>query len=590
MPKINAKEISLAELLRTGRFSVPRHQRYYDWGVEHVDALLHDFAEAASADSDCHFLGSIMLINGNKEKCWEINDGQQRIITFSLMCAYLCRFFVQEGQSSEESDILRVLFDIGEGHGKKLHDADSMMPRITPPENNKTDFHHLIRGHDVGINGKLVDAWKKIVSFFDEKEHQPLAWRKNVLGFMLNSVIVIRLEVDQSLDANAIFETLNYRGKQVGQMDLIKNHFLQSFNDDPNNARIDTINTNFDKIYTGFSSNVEVVGEYVRCYMQTEIGFIKKERFLRETKKHFRGMGAKKCTAIFSLVDRLSDGESFQAFKTFLRKTANPEVLDKLTVHARQTNARRKIRDYLLDMHAYSITRPAILALFLLYLNAPDNKKQSSARIVYKCIKLLASFMQRVVHVGGFTPTQYEEKFANLAKRISNGSCRTADAFFDALKSYDRANIISDKNYIASMQTNFSLQNETVLAYLVRRVAEQQEGVPIADGATSIEHILPKSPKHRDKPAWVADIPDSNDRMRFSRVLGNLALLKKGEDRSTESDNESFAAKKKKIYAKSSYVMIKDLCQHNAWTLDVIKGRQCDLAKIAAQKVWNFLY
>lgn len=59
---INAEESTLADLLRSGRFTVPRHQRYYDWEDEHVDVLLNDLEEAVDENSPCHFLGSIMLI------------------------------------------------------------------------------------------------------------------------------------------------------------------------------------------------------------------------------------------------------------------------------------------------------------------------------------------------------------------------------------------------------------------------------------------------------------------------------------------------------------------------------------------------
>ena len=587
MPLIEAKEMTLANLLREGCFSVPRHQRYYDWRAEHVDTLLQDLADAVNDNSPCHFLGSIMLINSGETNHWEINDGQQRIITFSMVCAFLCKFFAENGQSSEESHVLRILYNLDEAHGKHLQDGDTLQPRIAPPRHNKSNFNNLIRGHDVGINGKMVDAWKKIVSFFEDAAHQQVAWRQSVLGFMLNKVLVVRLVVDKSLDSNAIFETLNSRGKHVDQMDLIKNHFLQSFNSDSNPARTDTVSDSFEEIYTGFNGNVESVSDYVRCHMQAEAGFINKERFLKETKKRFHGAGTNRRNEIFSLVGRLAKRARIQAFKTFLRKSANRDFLDQLTTDAKKTGAKRKIHDYLLDMHDYKITRPVVFALFLLYLDAPNSAKKPAAKFAHQCAKLLASFVQRTAHVGDFRPSAYEENFATLAKEISRGRCKTAEDFLSALKSYDSAGIITDRLYIEKVGSNFSMRSDSKFAHIVRRVAEhQQADLKIAEDGnqTTIEHVLPYSPAHHSKPGW-SPFP-LEDRARFSRALGNLTVLGKGEDRSSDSDNESFAAKKK-YYAKSSIVLSKNLCQCKDWSPETVKARQRWMAKEAA-RIWNF--
>jgi len=587
---IKATQTTLAELFAAGRFRVPQHQRYYDWEKKHVETLLQDLADAVDEDSPCHFLGSIMLINSTTNGGWEINDGQQRAVTFSLICAYLCKFFAEEGYSDGEKKTLRILYDIGEFHAHTLQDAPKLLPRITPPRSNKRNFTNLIHGHDVGRNGKMVDAWKKIVSFFEETEHQRPAWRKKLLDFMLNKAIVIRLEVDKSLDSNAIFETLNYRGKHVEQMDLIKNHFLQSFNSDLNLARIDTICDHFEAIYGSFGNRVESVAEYIRCYMQVEMGFIRKEQFWKGTKTHFRGRGAKKSEEIYALVGRLAEGDKIQTFKTFLRKSSNAEALEKLTADAGKANLRRKIRDYLLDVEGYTITRPVIFALLLLYAGASDTQKKAVAKTVYACAKLLASFTQRVAHVGDFKPSLYEEKFANLAKQISTKTCTTADAFFAALQTFDNVGIINDKHYIEKLTTNFSLRSDKKFAYVVKRIAEyRQPGLKISDNGNqvTIEHILPLSVRHNSKPAWSSF--SLEERARFSRALGNLTVLARGEDSSTDSDNASFDAKKK-IYEKTSYTLTNDLCQHTIWTPDVVKKRQHGMAKMAAKQIWNFQF
>ncbi len=585
---IRAKETTLASLLREGCFNVPWHQRSYDWEEEHVNTLLLDLAEAVNEKRPCHFLGSIMLIKNDVRNKWEINDGQQRIITFSLICAYLCRSFNERGDSAEENKILRVLFDISESHNETLQNADSLSIRVNPPKNNKTYFNHLIRGHDVGINGKMISAWKSIVSFLESAEHKHLSWRKKMLNFMLNEVVVIRLEVDKSLDPNAIFETLNYRGKYLEQVDLIKNYFLSFFNDQKESVRQETVHANIEEIETGFNNNIKTVSEYVRCHMQAQYGFIHKERIFRETKNRFNNVRNGKPDQVFSIVESLAKKQRVQIFKTLQRKSTNRDFIKQLTIDAKKTNNKRNMEDYLLDLHTYKITNPIMFALFCCYFEADKSKKPETAKFAYNCAKLLSSFVQRVAHIGDFKPSVYEENFANLAMDIFKGKCTTAKDFFECLQTYDKVEIIDDKNYMAQMETKFYPGNSvTKSGYILRRIVEYQEtGRKLNDNQISIEHILPKSKIHSSKIGWTTEF-DSADHDRLRHCLGNLTVLSKSENSPKESDNESFAAKKK-IFATSLYKMTKELSGYPTWTSKIVRDRQRKLAKIAAKNIWNF--
>lgn len=595
---IKANETTLAELLREGCFHVPRHQRSYDWDEEHVDTLLKDLADAVNSDSSCHFLGAIMLIKREKGGGWEINDGQQRIITFSLICAYLCKFFMEQKQSAGEDHALRILFQLGEVHGKRLQDAHDLDPRIFPPQNDEANFKLLICGENVSANGKMTTAAKKISGFFEDATRQSLAWRTKLLHFMLNDVIVIRLEIAQSLDANAIFETLNYRGRPVDQVDLIKNYFLQSFRGE-SDAKAETLYKNLDHAYKSFSGKGKAGGiaEYVRCAMQIEAGFINKEQFLRATKNFFSKKGSKKTDEIFDFVGKLATGARIQAFQTFLRPATNEETLDKLTKHARQSGANRNIHDYLADLKQYSIARPVIFALLLSYLSAPEKQKREVAKTVYMCAKNLASFTQRSAHMENFSPALFEESFANLAMKISKKQCTSASAFFAELKNCDHHQITTDGHYIAKMRAISSFRRSksgkpnSKLVYILKRVVEhERHGARVSDNEVTIEHVLPQSERHSSKPGWSAAFTTPNERAHYVNTLGNLVLLGKGEDSSADADNESYAAKKA-LYAKSTYKMARELHKtYKKWTPETIKNRQGAMVKIAAKQIWNFQF
>ncbi|MYF64587.1 MAG: DUF262 domain-containing protein, partial [Chloroflexi bacterium] len=153
MTIVNAEAAVLSYLLYKGQFEVPWHQRYYDWTAEEVRELLEDLGEAIQAERECYFLGTVMLVDRpGAPATWEINDGQQRMVTFSLMCARLARTFTRGADARREALALRVLFLLDENHTQTLEAAGSNRPRQSTPRSDQSRKKSLIRGGDIGAN------------------------------------------------------------------------------------------------------------------------------------------------------------------------------------------------------------------------------------------------------------------------------------------------------------------------------------------------------------------------------------------------------------------------------------------------------
>ncbi len=163
-PFVSCESWVFSKLFHTGKFQVPWHQRHYDWKKEHVLNLLRDIDEAVQQRRECYFLGSVMLVEKDNG-LWEINDGQQRMVTFSLICAYLSRLFHKENESRDEGYALRVIFNLDVSHSENLSNADDLQPRLLPPRDDKTRYNLMIRGKSIGTNGKLTTAWREIDAF-----------------------------------------------------------------------------------------------------------------------------------------------------------------------------------------------------------------------------------------------------------------------------------------------------------------------------------------------------------------------------------------------------------------------------------------
>src|SRR5688572_19460681 len=77
-------------------FSIPPFQRRYAWGAEEVQYLISDLYDDLDwknnkeiLDDIPYFLGSIVVITGEKTEPSLVLDGQQRLTTLSLMLAVL---------------------------------------------------------------------------------------------------------------------------------------------------------------------------------------------------------------------------------------------------------------------------------------------------------------------------------------------------------------------------------------------------------------------------------------------------------------------------------------------------------------------
>lgn len=74
--------------------TIPLYQRPYKWAAKNASQLLDDIEEAMAANKEVYRVGTLILHKNynSDEQTWlyDIVDGQQRIITFSLLLKCVC--------------------------------------------------------------------------------------------------------------------------------------------------------------------------------------------------------------------------------------------------------------------------------------------------------------------------------------------------------------------------------------------------------------------------------------------------------------------------------------------------------------------
>ena len=587
MPKtvleIDAKAEPLADVLCRGEFVIPPYQRPYAWKPEHVNALLNDLHRCASDSKARHFFGTVMFHPLGDDK-WDIMDGQQRIVTFSLICAYLCRTFGESPKdSAAENHAMQVIFNVGERHSHTLADDSwDIQPRISMSTNDKRNYATLVRGGTVKKNGAMTAAWKAITDFFAQPENQSSESRRKIFNCLLHQLVVARIEFHNA-DPLTIFETENTRSKPLEPIQLACVYFFSCVRGKSDLE--ENMHREIDAIRTRMDGNESQFFAYARCFAQCRYGRLSSDRFAHDLKNKMAALSQRKREGeVRDLVESMAQGHTIQIFEILERIRTGEETLKQLTTDARKTNSRRKIQDYLDDLRSYTVSRPILFALLRRHMEAQPGERMHIAKFVYKSSELLWAFIQRAVHSfdAPFSPSHYEQGVAELAGRIVSGDVSSAEKFCAALKEWDKKkDIFPDALYKNRMENRHFPKSLTNAKYVLARINDGlSDGVAIASAQSTTEHILPKSPKHID--GWDFD---SDEHALYAHRLGNLTLLARRDNKPEPKDNADFAVKKK-IYETSAYEITRRLCDCPNWDKQAVIDRQKELARLAAA-VWR---
>lgn len=227
------------------QFQVPVYQRAYVWNEEeNWGALWDDIADTADRHLDDpeahvwhrHFLGPIVLGQEHSDAGAVdprlVIDGQQRLTTLQLVIAATQAVAKEMGAN----DVAEELGELTANRGRTA-EGDWRF-KVRPSRRDRSAFVSTIgdgagESASSGIPGAWayfhdrVGAW---VSDEGEADEETQAKRLQALQTCIESLLyVVSINLDQSDNAQVIFETLNARGTGLGALDLVKNAtFLQA--------------------------------------------------------------------------------------------------------------------------------------------------------------------------------------------------------------------------------------------------------------------------------------------------------------------------------------------------------------------------
>lgn len=210
MARYNVETNTIEQLFTfsSHHFNIPAFQRPYTWTEKQVSKLVSDLFGKHRAES--YFLGSIIL--SEEDEGFYVLDGQQRLVTISLVLAVLKDRLEKQGHANAKE---LVSFLMGGKFGRKKKSQVQLQPKdqaiyemlITHPTPKGADKNkqHALANALMTIN-KMIDDYAKLA----EKNHIRLIdTYQSMVTTLMYKVELIKIVAPSKSAAFQLLEMLN---------------------------------------------------------------------------------------------------------------------------------------------------------------------------------------------------------------------------------------------------------------------------------------------------------------------------------------------------------------------------------------------
>ncbi|HEY9827649.1 MAG TPA: DUF262 domain-containing HNH endonuclease family protein [Stenomitos sp.] len=559
---LNTDTEDLKELLSNGKlYEVPPYQRDYSWKTEQWEDLWEDIRSLYDHDND-HYMGAIVLQSGDRKK-FRIIDGQQRIATLSILvlASISCLRELQSAGIDAESNGNRANLLESAFIGSKDPVSLRVVSKLRLNEHDNK-FYQLNLSQLVSPAGgvrNLSDSerlmWECFL-FFKQKLRDYFHENLNgeSIAAFINEIVSERLlfisvRVQDELSAYTVFETLNARGLELTETDLLKNYLL-SLADRLSKGQMEPLLHQWNRI-TDLVGNARLP-EFLRHHLNSLRPYVRQKELFKILSREVIDM-----QDVFKLLRSLEvDAAWYQA----LGDHNDPFWLD-------YPGAKEHVR--VLNLFSVKQYIPLVLAAKDL-LNATEN-----VEVLRYCAVISVRFngvSRRSTHI-------LEEVYNRASLALRRGEAKNLAEVRRLLAPI----YIPDEEFESDFSTLSLKANGKSgkrLRYILCQLEKQLEPKELNDetAQATIEHILPENPTEARCNGF-----SEADQERFRERLGNYTLLEKTLN-SKDAANKCFEDKLP-IYMQSRYFMTKNI-GYDKWSPDVVQERQRYLAK-QAKTVWK---
>ena len=598
---------SVSDIFTKQVFCIPDYQRGYSWEEKQWNDLLEDLDLLLEGRK--HFTGTIILLKSSNNKkelkdnklisyaMFDIIDGQQRLATFVILlkCIFDQMKSIPEFKNFSEGLRENYLYSIDlnkQPFTKLVLNEDSHEFFI----DHILDLHKGIPGPSIRSHERLLKAKRHFTNYLDSKREEKgksfEEWLKSLYLKIIDDLTMIDYRVEDEYDAGVIFETMNDRGKDLTELEMVKNYLLYL----SSNLVLETdhdlrkrINKTWKHIYESLMAaglgarNFEdqlLRAHWLMAYNRN----LRQWDDNRSIKGHFnlRKYQGRHPELLEHLKNYLSSLKDASTAYCDIHKPKRMKAFNDIE----DLEQRRKI-----VIWSDKLARLGNLATFLPLLMAVRLKKGLNSQLYLETVKLCEKFGFRVYR----WPKGYSNTGQSRFFRLGNQFFHGLDP--DKLKE-DLVRAILDYCTDARFEERFSRKTEDwyhwkgtnyfLLEYEHflaggRPVQMSWETLNVRPKADSIEHILPQTPDH---PYWLERF-SLEQRERWMHDIGNLSLTFDNSRMSNKAFPEKRgAAGEIGCYVGSPLFIERKLATYDDWTVGSIVDRRDKIKKWAINR-WH---
>ncbi|GAA9883576.1 DUF262 and DUF1524 domain-containing protein [Helicobacter pylori] len=528
---------------------IPIYQRLYSWEKEQCKQLWDDIIKIGGNDKmDGHFIGSILYVLDritHSNNALFIIDSQQRLTTITLLLTALRDHLNDEVKRKEIED--HYLINSDKDGDKKFRlilsesDKDTLLSLIDKDRRKPSE-----PSLKIVENFKLFEEWvsntDKLETIFKGLEKLTIVW------------IALTKEKD---DPQLIFESMNSKGIELAQTDLIRNYIVMETEIE---KREGFYNKYWRAMEEDFKQNEKqdkkLFDRFVRHYLTIKTGEIPN---INKVYAAFKDYQQKKGIGI---EDLLKDLQKYYGYfcQIALKKEDDKDL--------------NKALGFLVDLEM-DVIYPLLLELYSDYSNGVLSKDDFRHSIA-----LIESYLFRRA-VCGLGTNSLNKVFPSFTKHIQKDEYfKSLKAHFCYLTNNQRfPNNDEFKNLFITIDFYKKFKKKTKCFLERLENFDRKERVPTNE--YTIEHIMPQKLEEE----WERDLGENFQEIhnKYLHTIGNLTLTGYNQ----KYGNKSFQEKQgmEKGFKNSPLKLNQSLKE--SFGEEEIKKRANDLADLAL-KIWTY--
>jgi Protein of unknown function DUF262/Protein of unknown function (DUF1524) len=541
-------------------FVVPPYQRQYAWKQEHAGELLDDLLQALGEgdapldEQDPYFLGSIVLIERGRQE-YEIVDGQQRLITLTILLAVLRALIPAEYQESITHRLYEPADPLNNIPARyrlrpKTRDEDFFRTFIQSEggiERLRGQLHVQLSEGQLNMRDNARLCWDELAKLPEER-------RVRLAQFVMQRCLLVVISTPEMSSAYRIFSVLNTRGVDLTDADILKADVVGTI--PPDEQHEYTHRWEHMEEALGARHFSDLLG-HVRTI---EVRSWKQTRMLEDFRTQVVGRNGDNRRLISDVLEPMSSAY-------FVMLNCSYEHED-----ARLAGKIDELLHWLQQIENRLWVPPT-----LLYFKRNHSKPERLAAFLRSLERLAASLMIRRQYAHRLEP-----RYNALMDAIAAGAdlSRPHSPIQLSKEECDATLLALDGDLYTMAATPRNYVLRRLDSDLAERAATYDERV------FTVEHVLPRTPARGSE--WMTWFPTPELQARWVHRLGNLALLTR--QKNANASNYDFATKKRVYFAArngvSPYALTTQVLREEVWTPEVVERRQRELVG-RLRKLWD---